>query len=992
MKRLNISKILTIIFFIECLSSLVIVIYALFKPVLVTGQNVPMERICTPGTVLGAVLMFSLLLVLATLLLLFSVLVRPHQIACGRMLFVNLSLFILLSAVWLFLESPVPYLIIPAKVASWLGSYFSFYLMPIPLLFFTREICIHEKKVIDVLAALFILHYIIAFVYLVVIGLSIPPTLPILHGLIMISVATLVVINCMELYRYKNKEVTDLLIAITAFAIFSAAGIFQFYIQDQHGYIPIYMGGLLIFILILVIGTVRRMLVSLSKAKRFETIADSIPSGIIRVKNDERLTITYANAAYYHIYGLASEHEAKRTGMLYADKFMLEEQKNQFLQTCKRNIADGIAQFEVETREQDVNGREIWILNRMDYQSETNEFFCSMIDITDRKKLDEQLRIQGEEYRIAVAQSEKYILRYDIQTKTIYQQQAAAAVFGVTECIPNIPQNAIVKGFIAPESSAAYYEFFEAMQRGEAQGSAVIRMMDAMKGDYSWFHGDFKTIFGDDGQPQHGIVSFYDITELREKELAYERIRQDLLSVPPAEITAFDCNLTRDKIDSINGQLLPVADNNGDLTFNERTQHNIAFIHPADRKKYAALMNREHLLNDFEKGVSSHCFDYRRIITGKDYRWIQTTIQLVQYPDSGEVKAFVVARDIDEQKRASLMIIERSKNDALTGVLNRTAFQEQVENLLQDTELGEQHAFVMIDIDNFKQINDKLGHVVGDQVLITVTKNLKSMLREGDLIGRIGGDEFMICLKNIPYDDVIEKRAQLICQILSVLPDADVHISGSIGIAMYPRDGYTFEVLYQKADIAMYQAKERGRNQYVFYRADMYSEVHEIANSPIDQMQTDRWKNEECKEHAEILHESVRLQKLQEEAERYRLISDGMGMITFEWNIENGEFSKDAELDHYVLGTQDPAKIFLNQGDLSAVHPEDVAQMTDELFQPLEHGAKRAEVTVRLKRMDGCYDWCRLGAILVRDDEGNLLRAIGTIVVLKQAECTGQEE
>ncbi len=98
----------------------------------------------------------------------------------------------------------------------------------------------------------------------------------------------------------------------------------------------------------------------------------------------------------------------------------------------------------------------------------------------------------------------------------------------------------------------------------------------------------------------------------------------------------------------------------------------------------------------------------------------------------------------------------------------------------------------MIDLDNFKQINDTLGHIKGDEVLIEMARSLESILRSGDAVGRIGGDEFMVCLKSIPSRSVTKKRAEYIREMLVMEVSKDLKVSGSLGIAMYPEDGLTF--------------------------------------------------------------------------------------------------------------------------------------------------------------------------------------------------------
>ena len=106
----------------------------------------------------------------------------------------------------------------------------------------------------------------------------------------------------------------------------------------------------------------------------------------------------------------------------------------------------------------------------------------------------------------------------------------------------------------------------------------------------------------------------------------------------------------------------------------------------------------------------------------------------------------------------------------------------------------------------------------GDEVLVDAAKKLESMLRAEDAVGRMGGDEFMLCLKNIPKRETVAKRCKQICEVLCADIGEDVKISASLGIAIYPSDGTTFQELYQNSDTAVYIAKKNGKKRCQFYR------------------------------------------------------------------------------------------------------------------------------------------------------------------------------
>ncbi|MBD1939842.1 EAL domain-containing protein [Microcoleus sp. FACHB-68] len=196
---------------------------------------------------------------------------------------------------------------------------------------------------------------------------------------------------------------------------------------------------------------------------------------------------------------------------------------------------------------------------------------------------------------------------------------------------------------------------------------------------------------------------------------------------------------------------------------------------------------------------------------------------------TGRVCSF---RDITERKQAEETIRYQALHDILTGLPNRTLFNERLaESLTNAAENQSSLAVMFIDLDRFKTINDTLGHAVGDRLLQGVAKRLKSCLREGDIVARWGGDEFTLLLSHITCKNDAAKIAQRILDTFKVGFDLEthhLHISSSIGIALYPFGGEDAEALIKNADAALYRTKEEGRNNYHFYTQTMNSKASEL--------------------------------------------------------------------------------------------------------------------------------------------------------------------
>ena len=185
-----------------------------------------------------------------------------------------------------------------------------------------------------------------------------------------------------------------------------------------------------------------------------------------------------------------------------------------------------------------------------------------------------------------------------------------------------------------------------------------------------------------------------------------------------------------------------------------------------------------------------------------------------------------VARDITERKIAEDTINFQAYHDLLTNLPNRALLRDRLSLAISQAKREEEMLAVMfLDLDRFKNINDSLGHVVGDELLQQVSNRLKSCVREGDTLARFGGDEFTLLLPKIAKgkEDAI-KIAEKINEVLKDpfdIEDNELYVSASIGIAIYPRDGTSMDSLIKHADIAMYHVKDTGKNNYKFYSNDM---------------------------------------------------------------------------------------------------------------------------------------------------------------------------
>lgn len=249
-------------------------------------------------------------------------------------------------------------------------------------------------------------------------------------------------------------------------------------------------------------------------------------------------------------------------------------------------------------------------------------------------------------------------------------------------------------------------------------------------------------------------------------------------------------------------------------------------IHPEERK--AVLNVRNKYLN---REIDKYNIEYRFRKKDGSYIWIQDSALAMWDNEGNPLRIIGTYTDIDGRKKREKIIFNMAYYDSLTGLPNRRYFEKILKNILafnENSYKANKGIVLFLDLDNFKNINDTLGHDVGDKLLKIIANKLKEVLRKEDIISRFGGDEFLILQPNIStYEEAVESVNRIIdiFKDLWILGEHKLYITPSIGITVYPDDGEDVNIILRNADTAAYDAKFSGKNGYKFFEKSMFDQV-----------------------------------------------------------------------------------------------------------------------------------------------------------------------
>ncbi|MEA2336767.1 MAG: hypothetical protein QOE82_774 [Thermoanaerobaculia bacterium] len=534
-------------------------------------------------------------------------------------------------------------------------------------------------------------------------------------------------------------------------------------------------------------------------------------AGVYRNTTEGR--ILDCNDAMARILGFSSREELMQcsAGELYQHP----EQREQYIADLRRERM--MTSHEISLRRKD--GQPVWLIESVHLLDGDPEILeGTLIDITDRKLAENALRESEERYRLLVERMREGLVQAGNDGVLRFVNDRFCEMVGYTREELVGLQGDLLLAY--PEDVALMREKTRLRMRHVADQYEVrVRRKD---GTVVWLEIGGAPVVDAAGNVVGSIGVHNDVTERRmaEEALRESEARYRLMAENSTDMISRTSN---------RGIVLYASDASRRLLGYEPSElvgrSFYDFIFELDREEVRYLSSLIH-----EAGPTT--FAYRVEKKDGTLVWFETTSRSVRDALTGEIREIVgVSRDVTERKRVEEQIEYQAYHDALTGLPNRRLFRDRLTVALAHARrLKNPLAVMFLDLDRFKVVNDTLGHSTGDELLKAIAARLQASLREEDSIARMGGDEFTVLLADLKTPDDAAKIAQKVLDTVALplqIDGTELFITTSIGIALFPSDGDTAELLLANADHAMYRAKDAGRNSYQLFTPAMNSRALE---------------------------------------------------------------------------------------------------------------------------------------------------------------------
>lgn len=426
-------------------------------------------------------------------------------------------------------------------------------------------------------------------------------------------------------------------------------------------------------------------------------------------------------------------------------------------------------------------------------------------DITDRKMRENELKKVKNRLELIWNSAADAMFTFDIDENFVNVNKAFEELFGWTESdIVNDPSISI----IPKKNKENFKGIIEKLKKGEVIPSHEVQCR-TKGGQLIDVLASYSPIYDHEGNWDGAVVVYKDITERNKiyQELIESESRYRLIADHSSD-------------------LIKVVNTEGRVLYASPSHKTVLNMFPDDflGKSILSFVHSDHrykmkqALKEIADTKESFSLDYKRLKNNGEWIWVHTIGSPI-LDEKGNVSRIVFeARDITERKEYEEKLKHHAHHDYLTGIPNRALFNKRLRGEMELAKQSEKIlSLMLLDLDQFKKVNDTMGHDIGDELLIGIVNRVKSCLQEKDIMARLGGDEFVILLPELNNRSEAIETANRILQSLQgdwLFNNNCFTTTSSIGISFYPPFDQDSKMLLKKADIALYKAKKNGRNNY----------------------------------------------------------------------------------------------------------------------------------------------------------------------------------
>lgn len=489
-----------------------------------------------------------------------------------------------------------------------------------------------------------------------------------------------------------------------------------------------------------------------------------------------------------------------------------ESDRGQIAQRTERIIAGELPTY--RTVHQRKDGTFYIVEINATYWEEGDRIFVFIRDITDQEQAKRRLIDSEARFRHVFEQAPKIAVQgYDKHRKAIFWNKASETLYGyrASEALGEKVEDLIVPASMRQQVIDEIEGWIDGAPVAKP-GEVELQRADGSPVNVYSTH---VVIVGIDGEPE-----FYSLDiDLTEQKKAEERVitLSQALEQSPVSVVLTDL---RGVVEFVNATYETIT-GYGKQEVVGRTLR-LLKSELSERHKY------QELWATLEQGLPWEG-DLRSAKKSGEVFWEYVSVAPVKNSQGKMTHYLVVKQDITEQKAQAERVLHQAHFDSLTQLPNRVLAMDRLKEMMKEAERGQyQLAVLFTDLDDFKKVNDTLGHQAGDEMLVDAAKRLRGAVRESDVVGRLGGDEFIIIINKLTDETAVSRVAEKLLESFRrpfILDGRELVSTISIGAAIYPVDGQTPSELLRQADAAMYHSKGEGRNTYNFYTNQMNADI-----------------------------------------------------------------------------------------------------------------------------------------------------------------------